>query len=342
MLDFTFNDLYKPRRERLTKIFSYIINFIRFRESQTPAIDAHFNRAEATKQRIATLLHATSSQSHALDDARAAAPALDAALSDRNARAAALKTRLLDLKRGQERVADRLACVRAEQIQLKSALDARTAQAATARADAAKLRPYTLQSPAALEANLAALTQTLAADRAAADALDRRARAVAASGDAFATVGTDVAACSALLGELSRDLSGEAASAAVAARTRDALAEQGAGVREVERRERLLGKQLANVQARTSRLRDGAEARRAGEAARMEELRAVNEGIRRERAERGREMEVRRVRIEGTERRMDEVRACLAGEVERAEREWGALRARVGGYVEEMEGVLVG
>ncbi len=32
--DFNFMDLYKPTHERLVKIFSYLINFVRFRESQ--------------------------------------------------------------------------------------------------------------------------------------------------------------------------------------------------------------------------------------------------------------------------------------------------------------------
>ena len=50
--DFSFNDLYKPTYDRLVKIFSYLINFVRFRESQTAVIDQYYNKAESTKTRI--------------------------------------------------------------------------------------------------------------------------------------------------------------------------------------------------------------------------------------------------------------------------------------------------
>ncbi|PHH89486.1 hypothetical protein CDD83_5981 [Cordyceps sp. RAO-2017] len=53
--DFGFGDLYRPSHERLVKIFSYLINFVRFRESQTAVIDAHFNRTESAKARIEAL-----------------------------------------------------------------------------------------------------------------------------------------------------------------------------------------------------------------------------------------------------------------------------------------------
>ena len=53
--DFTFTDLTRPTHDRLVKIFSYLINFVRFRESQTPMIDEHFNKTEKTKTRIDTL-----------------------------------------------------------------------------------------------------------------------------------------------------------------------------------------------------------------------------------------------------------------------------------------------
>ena len=53
--DFTFSDLYRPTHKRLVKIFSYIINFIRFRESQTGVIDEHYNSSERTKNAIEQL-----------------------------------------------------------------------------------------------------------------------------------------------------------------------------------------------------------------------------------------------------------------------------------------------
>lgn len=47
--DFTLNDLYKPTYERVAKVFGYLINFVRFRESQTNDIDEHFNKTAAMR-----------------------------------------------------------------------------------------------------------------------------------------------------------------------------------------------------------------------------------------------------------------------------------------------------
>ena len=53
--DFSFNDLVRPTSDRSAKIFSYVINFVRFRESQTPTMDENITNAESTKNRIETL-----------------------------------------------------------------------------------------------------------------------------------------------------------------------------------------------------------------------------------------------------------------------------------------------
>src|ERR1700753_3509834 len=53
--DLALSDLYKPTYPRLQKILSYIINFVRFRESHTSVIDQHFEEAERTKSRVQTL-----------------------------------------------------------------------------------------------------------------------------------------------------------------------------------------------------------------------------------------------------------------------------------------------
>ena len=45
--DFSCLDLQKPTHVRLSKSLSYIINLVRFRESQTGVIDEHFNLAES-------------------------------------------------------------------------------------------------------------------------------------------------------------------------------------------------------------------------------------------------------------------------------------------------------
>lgn len=340
VLDFTFQDLYKPTRERLSKIFSYIINFIRFRESQTPTIDEHFNRAENTKRRIETLLAGNAAHESTLAELRRSQASVDAALRERDARSAQLKSRLLELKRGQERVSERLERVRAEQARLKLHLEDKTTTLLSLRADAAKLRPYTAQPASALSAHLATLSASLTADRATAETLDRRARALATSSDAFATVTADIAACTTHLADLRRDLAADDAQAAQAAGTADTLAARSAAVRDLDRHERLLAKQLDNALRRTQRLRDAADARREDEARRMAELRRVNDEIRVERADAAREADRRRARVEQTEKRVRDLRERLDAEVAGVVAEYASMQAHVRGYMEEMEACI--
>lgn len=302
--DFTFSDLYKPTYPRLVKIFSYIINFIRFRESQTSIIDEHFNRSEQTKTRIEKLYAENQTLEDRVSELARTKPALDKTLRDKEARNEELKARLIELKRGQQSVLEKLERLKDEQRRLKAVLEERTTAELTVKQEVVKLRPYTQQSPAALETQLRELSSSLGADKAQIEALDRRARALQTSSDTFGVVGADVAACTKLLGDLQNDLAKEEEELAKAARHRDALSERSNNVRDVERQERLLQKQLGNVNARTEKLRRNAEEKAEAARVRMEELRAVHEKLGKERSEKGREMERRRVRIEQTEKKV--------------------------------------
>ena len=105
--DFSFTDLYKPTRERLVKIFSYLINFVRFRESQTQVIDEHFDKAEKTKARIETLYQDNQDMEARLNEMKHNRKAMEAQVREKNARNEELKKNLLELRRNQERVAAR-------------------------------------------------------------------------------------------------------------------------------------------------------------------------------------------------------------------------------------------
>lgn len=219
-----------------------------------------------------------------------------------------LKQRLLDLKMGQEKVVEKLEVVKEEQRRLKELLENKTEQTMGARQEAAKLRPYTTQSPGALESSLKELSANLAADRAQIDQLDRRGRALQTSSDTFTAVTADVEGCTRLLKELAEELKREEDQLNKAQRHRDALSERSNNVRDVERQEKLLRKQLTNVTARTEKLRKGAEEKAELAKGRMEELRSLHRKLTEERGEKGREADRRRVRIEQTEKK---VRPCV-------------------------------
>ncbi|KAK0665014.1 putative kinetochore protein nuf2 [Lasiodiplodia hormozganensis] len=335
--DFTFQDLYKPTRERLVKIFSYIINFIRFRESQTTVIDEHFNKSERTKLRIEQLYNENQDKENHLQELERSRKTTETQMAAKEKKQKELKQRLLDLKMDQEKVVERLEMVKEEQRRLKELLENKTEQTMNVRQDAAKLRPYTTQSPAVLEASLKDLNTNLAADRAAIDALDRRGRALQTSTETFTAVAKDVDDCTRLLGDLAQDIKQEQEELAKADRHRQALSERSNNVRDVERQEKLLTKQLANLNARTEKLRKNADDKAEAARVRMEELKAVHKKLAEERGEKSREMERRRVRIEQTEKKMTDLKENIENEVNITREQYMQLESHIKLYITEMD-----
>ena len=292
------------------KIFSYIINFVRFRESQTATIDEHFNKAETTKARIETLYLENQDMESRLDEMRRERKSMDQQVKEKTKRNDELKQRLLELKKGQERVAERLERVRGEKTRLTGALEERTERCLGIRQESEKLRPYVLQSPQALQANLTELSDNLGKDRSQIDALEKRTRALQTSTDTFGFVANDVVSCNKVLEEVANELHKEDEENLKAAKRRDALSERGNNVREVERTEAQLQRQLNRWLERTEAVRNGSREKAQAAKEKMEELRAVHRRLTEERTEKGREMEKRRVRIEQTEKKVDWIILC--------------------------------
>jgi len=335
--DFSFNDLYKPTHDRLVKIFSYIINFVRFRESQTSVIDEHCNRAEHAKTRIEQLYQENQSMEAQLDEMRHNRRQMEAQVAEKTVRNEELKKRLLDLRRHQEKVAARLEDAKTKKGELAAELEEKTATKIALKQESAKLRPYVLQSPSALQASLTELSNTLNADKAHIDALDRRARALQTSSDSFAVVSADVASCIKLLEEMAVELAKEEEENVKNARQRDALTERGASVREIERTEALLKRQLAKWAERTETLRAQSQEKAARAKEKLEELRAVHNRLTEERSEKGKDIERRRVRIEQTEKKMLDLKENIENEVHAAYDEYLKMESHIKLYITEME-----
>jgi len=302
--DFSFQDLYKPTHDRLVKIFSYIINFVRFRESQTAVIDEHFNKAETTKVRIETLYMENQDMEARLEEMKRNRKAMEAHVAEKVKRNEELKKRLLELRQSQERVSRRFDTAKEKKAEMTTILQDKTAATLSLRQESAKLRPYVLQSPAALQASLTDLSNALNAEKTQIDTLDRRARGLQTSTDTFSVVSSDVASCIKLLDEISAELTKEEEENIRIAKQRDALGERGNNVREVERTEGLLQRQLSKWMERTEKLRDGSKEKQASAKQRMDELKAIYRKLTEERAEKSRDMERRRVRIEQTEKKV--------------------------------------
>ncbi|KAK3174387.1 hypothetical protein OEA41_001631 [Lepraria neglecta] len=338
--DFSFNDLLKPTHDRLVKIFSYIINFVRFRESQTATIDEHFNKAETTKARIETLYLENQDMESRLDEMRRERKTMDQQVKAKTKRNDELKQRLLELKKGQERVAEHLERVRDEKGRLTGVLEERTERCLGIRQESEKLRPYVLQSPAALQANLTELSDNLNRDKSQIDSLEKRTRAFQTSIDTFGVVANDVVSCTKVLEEVSNELHKEDEENLKAAKRRDALSERGNNVREVERTEAILQRQLTRWLERTEAVRNGSREKAHSAKEKMEELRAVHRRLTEERAGKGREMEKRRVRIEQTEKKMADLKENIEDEIHSAHDQYMKMDSHVKLYMNEIEHLI--
>ncbi|KAF6815344.1 kinetochore protein NUF2 [Colletotrichum sojae] len=335
--DFSFNDLYKPSHDRLVKIFSYLINFVRFRESQTSVIDEHFNKAETTKARIESLYSENQDMESRLVEMKRNRKAMEAQVREKTLRNEDLKQRLLELRRNQERVAARLEDAKAKKTELTTALEDKTAQKLALKQESQKLRPYVMQSPSALQASLTELSNALNAEKAHIDSLDRRSRALQTSADSFTVVSTDVASCIKILDEIGVELAKEEEENLKNAKQRDALSERGNNVREVERTEALLQRQLLKWNERTEKLREQSSAKAKEAKEKMEELRAVHRKLTEERNEKGKDIERRRVRIEQTEKKMLDLKENIENEIHSAYDEFLKMDSHIKLYITEME-----
>jgi kinetochore protein Nuf2 len=85
-------------------------------------------------------------------------------------------------------------------------------------------------------------------------------------------------------------------------------------VREVERKEKMLRKQLEQWQGRTEKLRSDTERKSANAHQKVEDLRIVHKELSAERRDRGDEVEKRRVRIEQTEKKVSSIALCTCSD----------------------------
>jgi kinetochore protein Nuf2 len=304
--DFSFSDLLRPTHDRLIKIFSYTINFIRFKESQCTVIDDNFGKSEATKARIENLYVENQDMEQRLEEMRRNRKAMESVGREKAKRNDELKARLLELKDDQKRIAEHLERVRGDKARSQTTLEDKTERLMRSRQESEKLRPYVLQSPAALQDSLVELSGKLAQDKGQVDTLERRTRALQTSSDTFTVVQNDVQSCVKVLEEVSIELQKEEEEEARALKSREELAERSSDVRDIEENEQQLQTSISRWEERTEKLRGTAKTKELESKAKMERLKGVQRQLRDERAEKEREMERRRMRIEQIEKKVSQ------------------------------------
>lgn len=302
--DFTFADLTRPTYERVAKIFSYLINFVRFRESQTAAIDEHFSKSETMKSRIETLYSENQEMEQRLEEMKGQRGAVEGQVKEKTKRNDELKTTLRELESNQKQVAENFESAKAEKAKKQALLEEKAEKTLKTRNECEKLRPYVSQSAETLQSNLTELSNNLGRDRSQIGTMEKKIRALQTSIDSFNVVSNDVQGCIKALEDIASELQKEEEEDGRAMRNKDALAERRNTVKEVGQTEKLLQRQLARWQERTEALRKSSQEKGQQAQARMEELQQVQKQLREERAEKQQDMERRRIRIEQTEKKV--------------------------------------
>ncbi|KAI6247487.1 putative kinetochore protein nuf2 [Erysiphe necator] len=338
--DFSFQDLYKPTHDRLVKVFSYIINFVRFRESQTAVIDEHFNKAEVTKSRIENLIAENQEMELQLDELKHNRRSVEAHLAEKVKRNENIKRRLLDLRQGQERVSRRFENAKQKKNELTKALEEKTTEIILLRQESSRLKPYVLQSPAALQGSLTELSNTLTSVKVENDVLDRRARGLQTSTDTFSIVSSDVSSCIKQLEDIIIEISKEDEENKRLTKQRETLGDRRNSLKDIERTQNLLQRQLSKWTERTQKLRDGSEEKLLNAKIRMEELKQVHRNLTDERAEKGREIEKKRIHIEQTEKKMSDLKESIENEIHNAHDEFLKMDSHIKLYITELEQVI--
>lgn len=302
--DFGFADLFRPTYPRLQKILSYVINFVRFREGQAPTVSEFVEEKERLAVRVQQLVGGNEKLAEnlvRLQERRKETERLNKSKEEELENA---RRRLLELDRQKNKTMHDGQRATDELKRLGMLFDEKEALLQSTSSEASKLRPYTFQKPDALETNLRDLNSTLQAEKSQIETLERRTRALQTSSDSFTIASQDVTACVRVLNDLSAEYAKEEEQLAKAARFREALSEKTNNVQGVEREEKLLQKRLDTIYAKTKKLRSGAEEKSVQAKVRMEELKEEHAIMVKERTERSKEVDRKRIKIEQTEKKV--------------------------------------
>jgi len=171
-----------------------------------------------------------------------------------------------------------------------------------------KIRPYIVDSPQKLQQVIADMANSLSAEKSAHDGLERKSRSLQTSANSFVIVEQDVAGCIKVMEEVERELIKEEETTRRASRHAEILIVKQTEVHEVERSEK-----------------------------RMLQLKEEYGGLSRDRSERDKEMERKKIRIERIEKEMADMKETVEMEVAAAHKEFAKMKSHVELYMSEME-----
>ncbi|KAI5840730.1 Nuf2 family-domain-containing protein [Morchella snyderi] len=335
--DFTFNDLAKPDTKRLIKIFSYVINFTRFREGRAGEIGEHLAKAEKIRDAIEARAQENEELAARVEALRARRAREEPLIEGVRRDVEALTEELRGMSKREKALSAEYGRLRKDKEAYIKTLEDRAFFVTRTRQEAEKIRPYIVDSPEKLQGVIVDMGATLAAEKAEAEALERRARALQTSADSFAVVEADVMAAIKIMEECEAELVKEEESARKAARHFDVLTQKQTEVREAERSEQRLQRQLQNATDKIARARESGESKSASAQKKMRELKEAYKQLARERAERDKDMEKKKIIIEKIEKEMADMKEKVEEEVGAAHAEFAKMKGHILLYISEME-----
>lgn len=335
--DFTFNDLAKPDSKRLIKILSYVINFTRFREGKGGEIDEHFAKAEKVKEAIEARTNENEELAARLEALKMQRAREEPMIEEARKDVKALTEELYGMSKREKMLTAEWNKLKAEKEAHVKKLEDRSFFITKTKQEAEKIRPYIVDSPEKLQGVIVDMGATLAAEKAEADALERKGRALQTSADSFAVVESDVMAAIKIMEECEAELVKEEESARKAARHFDVLTQKQTEVREAERSEQRLQRQLQNATDKITRMRETGEAKSSSAQKKMRELKEAYKQLSKERAERDKDMEKKKIIIEKIEKEMADMKEKVEEEVNAAHAEFAKMKAHILLYISEME-----
>ncbi|CAZ86109.1 unnamed protein product [Tuber melanosporum] len=335
--DFTFNDLAKPDSTRLTRILSYVINFTRFREERAGVIDEHFGKAQKAKEKIEQLYFENEDLNNRLQELKMQRLKEEPMINKAKKVLSALVADLETVRKRQGALTNDLDRLKQLKVSHVQTLEDRQYLKVKTQQENNKIRPYIVDSPQKLQQVITDMANSLGAEKAAHDSLERKSRSLQTSADSFVIVEQDVAGCVKVMEEVEQELVKEEETSRRASRHTEILTVKQTEVHEVERSEKRLSRQLENATEKLRRARETGEGKAEAAQKRMLELKEAYGVLSRERSERDKEMERKKIRIERIEKEMADMKETVEAEVAAAHKEFAKMKSHVELYMSEME-----
>ncbi|KAF3936101.1 hypothetical protein ABW20_dc0108805 [Dactylellina cionopaga] len=337
MKDLQLSDLLAPTKPRILKIFSYLINFVRFKTEHQPTIDEHANKFESIKQRVDNLEIERDELQHKLETLeiqRKQEEPLVKKLQEERQQARIL---LSELKREQEAMTAEFQEAKNERKILKDALIQANETKLRLKQDCERLRPYIFDEPGRLQQLNNEMASQLQTEKNRLMQAERRARALQTTADSFGVIETDVNACIKVMEECEAELLREEEDNRKASRHKDVLRKKQLEFQDMEKRDEVLRARLTGAQEKVSTAKQQAENKSVAARARMAELRGVYDQLAIERREKNHDMDKLKNQIDLKEKQCQDTKDFVENEARETMNEFGRLTAHINYYMAEMK-----